>query len=267
MDSLPMTSILRLARVNKQMRERVQAYLGRALDVRKAFKPFVPEDAIPAFRRVQRDTGAVVSGSVALKFMGRYDFEVSDMDVYVPQVNAIVVHDFLVAIGYTFRPRTNQEPTFEEAFLHATAVWSVHTASYLVSSLSGAFDFVSANGCTVQVMTCRRGVADVVLDFHSTAVMNMISHSHAYSLYPQETFENMRSLAVRAHDTRPKVVQALAKYRQRGWDILTCISLGEASNPERTFGRRYRFVGDSASWVYPLPSIPYVSHTASLQCV
>ena len=168
MSSLPTASVFQLATVNKQMRERVLAYLGRVMDPRKAFEPFLPVHAIPALRRIQRDTGAVVSGSVALKFMGRFDFAVSDMDVYVPQVNAIVLHDFFVAIGYTFRPRADQRPTFEEAFLQATATWAVHIGSYPVSSLSGAFNFVSANGCTVQLMTCRRGVADVVLDFHSS---------------------------------------------------------------------------------------------------
>ena len=109
---------------------------------------------------------------------------------------------------------------------------------------------MSSNTCSI--------VDLVKLITRPAAVMNMISHSHAYSLYPKETFDNMRSLVVRSHDSRPKMVQALEKYKQRGWDVVTSISVEEASDSQKTFGRRYRFVGDSASWVYPLPDIPCV---------
>ena len=81
---------------------------------------------------------------------------------------------------------------------------------------------MSSNTCSI--------VDLVKLITRPAAVMNMISHSHAYSLYPKETFDNMRSLVVRSHDSRPKMVQALEKYKQRGWDVVTSISVEEASD-------------------------------------
>ncbi|KAF9065893.1 hypothetical protein BDP27DRAFT_1366057 [Rhodocollybia butyracea] len=48
---------------------------------------------------------------------------------------------------------------------------------------AGVYNSVKA-GMKIQLITARNSALDIILNFHSTIVMNVISHSHAYSLYP-----------------------------------------------------------------------------------
>ena len=122
--------------------------------------------------------------------------------------------------------------------------------------------------------------ADVLI---SALVLNIISFSHAYSLYPRATFHDriaLHHLHTRAFKKRQTVVEA--KYTQRGWrflqDVPTCdevdaAGLGSSNaaampvrkQPQykewryvddrsiaRTFSTGPRWIGDKDSWIVPL---------------
>ncbi|TRM55343.1 hypothetical protein BD626DRAFT_578246 [Schizophyllum amplum] len=192
--------------VCKDSRERVLSYRRRAYNLELGLTKFVPSSHITAFRNLQNATGLVISGSFALQFLERSHFTASDLDLYVDHFNAIFVADFLASLGYVYRPRTLQQPHFEKDILEYTPKMD-RTASegYTDTALTGAYDFVlTADSTTIiQLMTAATNPVDVILSFHSSIVMNIITHSYAHALYPMETFQRRRALFFKT-ETDPK---------------------------------------------------------------
>ncbi|KAL1676800.1 hypothetical protein EV122DRAFT_215600 [Schizophyllum commune] len=242
-----------LERTSREGQERVARYRLRGFNFAEAIKRFVPFAHLLAFRKMLRLTGSVISGSFALAFMGRFPWHPKDLDLYVEIRHVEAVHDFLLECGYRYRPRPTQLRSFLDQLALVAAI-PEHGDGYPLGSLRAAFDFVRVcdGFIMIQLMVTSVAVLEVILGFHSTAVMNVITHDTAYSLYPVETFEHCRSLKLKAASVDERTTAAYAKYSNRGWRNLGAVCRDEAGDSQREFGRRHRFVGDEMTWALKL---------------
>ena len=75
--------------------------------------------------------------------------------------------------------------------------------------------------------------------------MNLVTHDKAYSIFPQATFEDRRSLIfVKDGDS---AVKAHAKYEERGWAFVEGCEV-QTQDPLSPFGKGNRRLGDSKCW-------------------
>lgn len=187
---------------------------------------------------MQAQTGAVISGSLALQFFERTRYEGSDMDLYVEHWHAEQVLEFLLHAGYTYTPQTHQ---LSDCMAELNRVDANHGSEFEnypgAGIISALFNFMKGER-KIQIMTAcsRSSVFGMILRFHSSefaisfsvadcnlfskaVVMNVITHRNAFSLYPRSSFIERRSLAFSSPMARENRERALEKYDARGWDI------------------------------------------------
>ncbi|KAK0451283.1 uncharacterized protein EV420DRAFT_1560053 [Desarmillaria tabescens] len=240
------------SKANREAYQSIASFRKRAYTLNKYLLPYFTEDQIASFRALQKELGILISGSTAIQFFEHDagEYEDSDLDLYVNHSRCYEVEAFLRKAGYRFRPRKSQQETFEA---NAGLVdWLMNfiffepTSSYANPAIAGVFDFYNAADKKVQLITAKYAPVDVILHFHSTCVMNFITHSHACSLYARATFGERRSVPSRANKARD--VEARKKYHDRGWK-----TVGVApDDPAIEFHDILRRVGDKHCWVIPL---------------
>ncbi|THU97391.1 hypothetical protein K435DRAFT_889001, partial [Dendrothele bispora CBS 962.96] len=200
---------------------------------------------VAQFRFLQHQTGMLISGSAALQFFDDTVYPESDLDLYVNVGKAQPVMEFLVERGFTFQPGKKQSGNWEQALNdEAQDEWDGYPVT---KDIVGVFNFVN-RGKIVQIITSRQSPMGVVLKFHSTCVMNVISHSHAYSLYPHETFVDRVSVCTRWDKCGDIINPACDKYFHRGWKTVALPSAKAYFRPNSIYQNRARFVGDSGCW-------------------
>ncbi|KAF5340169.1 hypothetical protein D9758_014990 [Tetrapyrgos nigripes] len=186
----------RFSLVNKKARELVLGHNERSFRIRQFLLRFFGALAnVARFRILQYELGLLVSGSTALQFF--FD----DLDTYVELIKFRPYADFLLEIGYVFDPIQGQPKDFEDALAAALNAERPHAdqdddfawEGYRGNGMAEVFNFQKSDK-KVQVITCVQTPIEVILNFHSTCVMNVISHSHGYSLFPRATFEDRVSL-------------------------------------------------------------------------
>ncbi|KAI0337050.1 hypothetical protein BDW22DRAFT_1364556 [Trametopsis cervina] len=265
-------TLARLAQTCRAFHNVVQAYSASVFDINAHFRRFFDDPL--GFRSLQARTGALVSGSNALQYFGRVVYEESDLDLYVKVEKVLEVGQWLIGTaGYQFEPNTrtqNQQPgiSFEEAIRRVNRLHEYRP----IHGLEGVYNLYKhvpggeANGTRrkIQLITARYMPMDVILNFHSTIVMNVISFDRAYSLYPYATFERRLGLhtptCVGLSEEKPAFVQ---KYRLRGWEMTNGSSElhswhGLDQPPPHyslpsSFRSQPRWIADRHSWVIRLP--------------
>jgi hypothetical protein len=224
------------------------------------------------FRSLQAQTAALISGSNALQFLDRTHYADSDLDVFVFLDTVRDIGRWLINHeGYSFTPRPDQLPEFEDAALQMSSApveldgFNMHDA-YRLTGIAGVHSFSKAPDLTIQVITTQRSPMDCILSFHYpvllfyilqltrallACVMNVIAFDAAYSLYPRATFDFRCGLSLA--QISPREAKALAKYATRGWAIHSTIWPHEEDTLQRLF-KVYdlRRMGDRDSWVIPL---------------
>ncbi|KAL1746875.1 hypothetical protein HDZ31DRAFT_15883, partial [Schizophyllum fasciatum] len=249
--------LVRYSLVCRDARRAVLSYCQRAYKLKRTLARFMSGDEVDRFQLLQSRTGAVISGSTALQFLGRYDFIPTDLDIYVEHRYAKEIGRFLTVLGYHYEPRTSQPVLFSFALQRderQATMWTVGGSEpYGSPAMCGAYNFVRPNNpdVRIQLITSRLSVMDIILDFHCTAVMNVITHRNAFSLYPYETFHAMRALVARRRPGR-REEEAFRKYSERGWHICRGVPRSETDDPYEEFGQGTRRVGDEMSWTLPL---------------
>ncbi|KAL1725111.1 hypothetical protein EV714DRAFT_189343, partial [Schizophyllum commune] len=251
LDPLTPKEMFSLARTCAIMHDKVHNYLRRAFNIDAALERFIPPDRICDFRDMQHSTDSIISGSFALRFMGRYDWDVNDLDLYVEERCVEEVRDCLVDIGYKYCARFDQVRDFDAEL--DRSLERADDDHYPMDALKAAFNFKMGER-TIQLIVTGSAVLEVVLRFHSTAVMNIITHSTAYALYPETTFHEHRSLWMRPFCGSEKLQVAYEKYEDRGFEMVRSIHRSEAADAACELGKRYRWVGDAMTWVLPLPA-------------
>ncbi|KAI1795024.1 hypothetical protein LXA43DRAFT_970716 [Ganoderma leucocontextum] len=207
-----------------------------------------------AFRSLQAATGTLISGSAALQFFGRKVWPESDLDLYAHARHRRVVGRWLIAEGYKYKPERFQDPSFEvevkqcivdrpNGIYTMPGVLAVFTfvkplpqpvvpprrrSSPIegVISATDSSDEESEEGrqpkeLKVQVIVAKNSPMEVILGFHSTCVMNVISYEKAYCLFPRATLEERRTLVSFSCRGKSKQRQdGLAKYERRGYTVM-----------------------------------------------
>lgn len=229
-----------------------------------------------AFRSLQAQTKTLISGSFALQFFDRSHYVKSDLDLYTHPGFSRSVGEWLINEGYGFSAGPTQDVSFDVAEksnwrgtrapygAQESSEWSEYqwNGVWEVYSFQKTEDGKSVN---VQIIASSISPLETILNFHSSEwltptficrintnftflaiVHNFISHSHAYSLYPNATFIQRQGLCLERATERYE--EALAKYRARGWDIR------ESALDYETdfFLDAHRWVDDRMSWVISL---------------
>ncbi|VDC03936.1 unnamed protein product [Peniophora sp. CBMAI 1063] len=239
-----------LACLNRLINGEMRAYSRRVFSITRVLSPFFKD--CDSFREMQSRTGTLISGSTALQVFERTTYTDSDLDLYVEHRYALDVVKHLDQEGYTFIPRETQALTAEETLEDTEEL--LHAGHYLGQGIANVLDY-SRDDKKIQVIVSKRSPIDIILHFHSTCVMNIISHSTAYSLFPRLTFAKRvsRTFTSLASAPRPgtKWTTARLKYISRGFRFV------QALDGDPGHGVIERWIGDARTWTIPLsPELP-----------
>ncbi|KAF9523241.1 hypothetical protein CPB83DRAFT_878066 [Crepidotus variabilis] len=231
-------------KTSRDHRERVNAYLRRASNIENFLCKYFSSSQVAHFRLLQSRTQMIISGSTALQFFERVQYPDSDLDIYVEHDHKEEIVAWLLQIGYVFEPRRNMSLREE-------------MASAVTTPLDGYLGMVNVYNFyknkperKIQLITSYRSPLHIILRYHSTCVMNVITHEQAYAFYPKATFIDHRSLKYSCLDVDRSEVHN--KYADRGWTMIDRLNKCEleTSNSEFTVGARH--VGDSFCWTIDL---------------
>ncbi|KAI0083772.1 hypothetical protein BDY19DRAFT_863674, partial [Irpex rosettiformis] len=177
--------ICRLMKVSQQFRWAVKDALPRIFNIHSKLRIFF--DNPLAFRVLQSNTGAIISGSFALQFFRRCYYQSGDLDVFVPKASKNVVGEWLLSNGYRYSPRpppVNYQEAIENVMREDISDYQY------VPGVLAVLDFVrqkSGMDRKVQLIVVEETSMSTILNFHSTCVLNVITYNTAYCLYPKAT--------------------------------------------------------------------------------
>ncbi|KAJ3729841.1 hypothetical protein C8R42DRAFT_637977 [Lentinula raphanica] len=228
---------------------------------------FKTKEEIGKFQSIQAKTGTIISGSVALQFFTRTVYKDSDMDTYSMLKNCLDIGQWYETIGYQYIPAKKQRTIFQDDYRRV--IQSREGGSRLNvdgnegDDIRGAARYQSPNICEVwnfenkdrariQLVATRIIPEAIVLGFHSTCVMNFITHKAAYSLFPYTTFTKTATVLVNARGRLlNKYDQAIKKYRHRGFTVNTQVPLKYGIEGELGCAVP-RWIGDKSTWIHPI---------------
>ncbi|KAK7053168.1 hypothetical protein VNI00_003787 [Paramarasmius palmivorus] len=157
-----------------------------------------------------------------------------------------------------YHPRDPLEEAMEEAW--ADMDGDRHDHSFCddcsITPIGATFGFARGTQ-RIQVIVCRESVMDVVLNFNSTASMNIISSSHAYCMYPAATLDHRLTLVINRESTNPESAlehEDILNVIDRDW---TFIDQKDEDGISRGgfYANRVRRLGDSLCWTMKLESV------------
>lgn len=162
--------------MNKEAHYAVSSFNRQAYRIEHILLPYFSEEEISIFRLVQRKTDTLISGSAALQFFDLCVFPDSDLDLYVVREwdRVMLLAGFLTSIAYEYLPRSDQKPTFEEAFEAGKSRQAQHIPpvignEYYSRNIWDVYSFVRASdGKKIQIITCVHNTLQVILGFHSS---------------------------------------------------------------------------------------------------
>ncbi|KAJ7574932.1 hypothetical protein C8J56DRAFT_802360, partial [Mycena floridula] len=164
--------------------------------------------------------GAIIGDSFALQFFAQSEFRSSDLDVYVSLGRAELLIEFCMHAGYRDCPRPREREKKDMMVCCLAASFRCLTVCY-ARSIKGVINLFNEGGKKMQIIIVQKTPTDAILLYHSTAVMNFITGSRAYSLYPYETFVCERNLVTGRLRDRFMPLMAISKYEQRGYSSVT----------------------------------------------
>ncbi|KAJ7641791.1 hypothetical protein FB45DRAFT_901016 [Roridomyces roridus] len=213
-------------------------------NITRILVPFFGTDAeVARFQRMQAETGTLISGSTALQFFNRITYPGSDLDIYAHRPKAEGPVQFLLKNGYTFLARKSQKPNALQQLPFSVAEKG---PSYLGRGISDVLDFQKGDK-KVQLIIGALTPMETILSFHTTCVMNIISHTSAYALYPRSTFIDNKALIIETVGAGQEAGRQ--KYAERGWELIHWPSVSHRSE----IGVRVlRWVGDRFTWKIPI---------------
>ncbi|KAJ4477724.1 hypothetical protein C8J55DRAFT_430551, partial [Lentinula edodes] len=225
------------SRCCRSFRNHTIAYKGRVFNIKRAYHGiFDKSEDLVDFQNLQASLlRLLVSGSTALKFFTRVDYG-GDMDSYCHLPQAITVGSWFLAHGLLYIPVGEQLNHFSADFSRVCEHYDDETTpvdipiqedirEYKLNNIAVVWDFVREL-LSVQLMATRGSPLTTILSFHSTCVMNILTHNAAYCLFPKLTLERRATLPMTE-------VQAAAinKYSQRGFEIMSNVPTSWTCNP------------------------------------
>jgi len=125
-------------------------------------------------------TGTLISGSTALQFFDRTVYEDSDLDLFVEHASARPLTLWLESIGYKFIPNKDADyKTLEMAFDKKTETNTDDSFFEPFVDKCGfhpivSLEFHRENYPNIQVITSKGPPLEMVLDFHSSELVQFI---------------------------------------------------------------------------------------------
>ncbi|KIK59529.1 hypothetical protein GYMLUDRAFT_60086 [Collybiopsis luxurians FD-317 M1] len=185
------------------------------------------------FQKLQDSTGFLISGSVALQYFTE-DYYTTDLNLFCYIDGCSRVAGWLSDIGYQFTARQNQSEDFNNEFnsvrqKSATENPSVIFKDYLSLEIVAVWNF-EWKSQLIQLVAVRASPLAAVLSFHSSCVMNFLSHQVAYCLFPETTLNEKKNLILNMHGSQTAL--AVAKYAHRGFELFTHASKRQVVDPK-----------------------------------
>ncbi|KAJ3885039.1 hypothetical protein GG344DRAFT_59834, partial [Lentinula edodes] len=208
---------------------------------------FLTVGEIGGFQDIQVSTGMVVSGPVALQFFSREVYE-TDLDTYCVLGKCLDVAKYYLSIRYQYRPSKHQLDYFEDDFSRIVDQrWdAVNRGAYLQDNVVQVWNF-DRSGSKIQLITTARSPLETVLTFHSTCVMNVITHRRAYCLFAWTTFKDCCTVVIDRGDRDN--ASGVEKYRGRGFEVVDVPNVDCIMNRHSDLtGVAARYMKDYRTW-------------------
>ncbi|KAF6751205.1 hypothetical protein DFP72DRAFT_816870 [Ephemerocybe angulata] len=204
------------------------------------------------FMRMLEWTGGVISGSQAIRFMSRLKPSPrSDLDIFLRVAGLPEMFRWLVAEGYQAKWTNGRYiDKFVKRIIQLPSLRLIGDTRSKPSMIA-VYDFhrnspvrgKQALPSKVQLVVITSDpIRFIIRDFHSTAVMNIITSREAISVFPVSTFLQKHTVVARSNDADPK--PWMRKYERRGYNVLQ--TLPATVHEELREGVRY--VGDRMCW-------------------
>ncbi|KAF8329031.1 hypothetical protein F5887DRAFT_895306 [Amanita rubescens] len=242
-DLLPIEDILVLERTSQRLRDLKDEYCQSVFKLTRVLMPFLSsENDVQEFVKTMKGTDALISGSTALQFFDRTYYQYADLDLYFEAKHLEVWKTQMIAFGYTLVPKigNNALDVVENIYEYPSfqQIEALETFKH------------RSTAKVVQLMATKASPIRAILDFHSTCVMNVITHARAYSLYPVSTFIQRETIV--CGPINKKALKALDKYKKRGWLAVHTILTENFQCAADELKMRTRWLGDSRCWMINL---------------
>ncbi|KAJ3931821.1 MAG: hypothetical protein NXY57DRAFT_895390 [Lentinula lateritia] len=224
-----------------------QQFRSKANKIDLVLNRFLTVGEIGGFQDIQVLTGMVVSGSVALQFFSREVYR-TDLDTYCVLGKCLDVAKYYQSIRYEYRPSKDQLDHFEDD-LSRIVDWRWYTENrgpYLQDNVLQVWNF-DRNGSKIQLIATARSPLEAILKFHSTCVMNVITHRRAYCLFARTTFKERCTVVIDRGDRYNAT--GVEKYRARGFEVVDVPDVDRILNRQSDLtGVAARYMKDYRTW-------------------
>ncbi|THU82759.1 hypothetical protein K435DRAFT_563525, partial [Dendrothele bispora CBS 962.96] len=242
----------------KETRKYVASFDSRAFRIGRVLRRYFPDPSVLSkFQFLQYYLNILISGSTALQFFERSTYKTADLDLYLNYESVPQLKSFLEAnAGYVWAPGCAHEMAAYRN-LYEGEVVTPHIP-YEARGIVKVFNF-EREDAKVQVIATKNGPMDAILGFHSTVVLNVITFSHAYSLFPYTTFHENANIRIARRFPSARAIMAykaaIEKYESRGWQSAFVPSSDVYLKLCSEFRNGVRYVGDPSCWTVTLESI------------
>jgi hypothetical protein len=147
-------TLFRLGQVNRLLKAAVERYMRRVYNIGRHLLRFFSSPA--GFRKLQSESGTIISGSNALQFLLRQTYPLSDLDLYVHLDNHERITEWLSNVeGYQLTSSPPQHPFY-------------YDSREIFSVLQFEKERRDGSVACVQVIVCSRCPLHAILSFHSS---------------------------------------------------------------------------------------------------
>jgi hypothetical protein len=171
--------------------------------------------SVKSVRNTMAQSGAIISGSVALAVLQPQMQEPSDIDFYVPPRGLARLLKFILSHGYDLTVPAPGEGDYQ-AFTDRAPGEGKYPPRIVLKLVHPA----SGSRVDIVVPLAAKSVVEEVTKFHSTVVMNYVTHYGVVSLYPSWTMCGVGAVVREGAEER-----CIQKYRDRGYTMVNDPSL------------------------------------------
>ena len=239
--ALDLKDILRLMATCSELRKK----LGTTLwNIDKSLQRFFHDPY--GFRHILARYDAIISGSFVLQFFENVRWSNPDLDIFVQSSNFIELEQHLRdREGYGLV----QKSIFDPSSYISQYVKNMWTYQRLIQTPNS----VQSEQRTIQVITTVDvPIQAILMGFSTTAGLNIITSSAAFSIFPRSTFLHHKTYLLKPLDNY--YGSLLRKYASWGWK--TQDILWEEDRSQSHEIRKHRYIGDRHTWAIPFKRRP-----------
>ncbi|TFK58247.1 hypothetical protein BDN72DRAFT_906926 [Pluteus cervinus] len=217
-------------------------FYRHAYNIERILGAFFP-NVIASFLSTQKETGAIISGSIALRFFDRLDLRNNDdLDIFIRQGREGPMVEWLLSIGYQ-AVKTSDKDKIEEDLEDVDDI-TPPNHDYTLDVIRHERFHHPAQNKDVEIVLSDCSPLVTILRFNLTCTMNFLTHNKAYSLYPHLTFHDYQAIYFPSDYTDGEQ-DFVRKYESLGWSMVNyrtdvlcnCVS------------EKPRHLGDRDCWV------------------